>query len=218
MGEGRGETQSGRKEERGEKAGKRGAMFFIFNACSQRHESENRRQSSPVSNTEQRAGGLYPADTLQDSYVIFFPPVCVEGRGKAEAAEKAPGAPDVSPSTLPKKLAATARPGAMETPHSPQEIQPEGKSPDSSVFSYQQHTECSLLPVYFNNPAGGGLDSGFKFRERLKLLLLLQTAQCFRLSRITPALQKLQKVDLHYNKVQQKTLSVTTGKPILLTG
>lgn len=143
--------------------------------------------------------------------------MCAEGRRKAEAAEKAAGAPDVSLSTLPQKLAATARPGAMETPHSAQEIQPEGKSPVSSVFSCQQHTECSMLSVYFNNPAGGGLDSGLNFRELLKLLLLLQTAQGFRLSMITPALQKLHEVDLHYNKVQQKACNVTTGNPILLT-
>lgn len=143
--------------------------------------------------------------------------MCVEGRGKAEAAEKAAGAPDVSPSTLPQKLAAMARPGAMETPHSPQKIQPEGKSPDSSVFSCQQHTECSLLSVYFNNPAGGGFDPGLNFRGRLKLVLLLQTVQCFGLSMITPAPQKLHKVDLHYNKVQQRAHRITTGNPILLT-
>lgn len=44
--------------------------------------------------------------------------VCAEGRGKTEAAEKATGAPEASPSTLPQKPVATARPGAMETPHS----------------------------------------------------------------------------------------------------
>lgn len=54
--------------------------------------------------------------------------MCAEGRGKTEAAEKATGAPEAGPPTLPQKLAVTARPGAMETPHSAQTSQHTGES------------------------------------------------------------------------------------------
>lgn len=54
--------------------------------------------------------------------------VCAEGRGKTEATEKAAGVPETGPSTLSQNLVATARPGAMETPHSAQTSQRAGKS------------------------------------------------------------------------------------------
>lgn len=57
--------------------------------------------------------------------------VNVEGGGETEAAEEAAGAPEAGSSTLPHELAATARPGAMETPHSAQRSQQAGKSPVS---------------------------------------------------------------------------------------
>lgn len=110
MGEGRGETQGSRKEERGEAAGKRGEMCFIFNEYSQTHEPEYRRTSEEHICTH--------TDTLQNMKFNGTLTVCAEGRGKTEAAEKATGASEASLSTLPQKLAATARPGAMETPHS----------------------------------------------------------------------------------------------------
>lgn len=77
--------------------------------------------------------GRYPGFMLQSLKYCNFLIVSAEGRGKTEAAEEAAGAPDTRPPTLPPRVAAAARPGAMETPRSAQTSQ-HGGDPSLLVF------------------------------------------------------------------------------------
>lgn len=105
--------------------------------------------------------------------------MCTEGRGKTEAAQKAAGASEASLPTLPQKLAATARPGTMETPHSAQTSQHGGKSPVLSVLDVgNMRSAFSWIRPAVNSPAPAGAVSSLPLtlKSFWKMSLLQETA------------------------------------------
>lgn len=107
--------------------------------------TQNIRSSAPpcskLGNTLEDCSLVALSKILKFCHVCVF--VCAEGRGKTEGAEKATGAHQGGPSTLRQNFAATARPGAMEAPHSAEAGQHKGKSSD--VCFQQEAGNCTAL-------------------------------------------------------------------------